>query len=77
MNANDRQSQNKNQQPAAKVYIVTKSTCPMVGSEELKLINVRPEDEAAFQKEYEGRILVSADSVQEAFIKFNEYKNGQ
>lgn len=75
MNAN--QSHNKNQQPAAKVYIVTTSHCPMVGSEELKLINVRPEDEAAFQKEYEGRILLSADSVQEAFMKFNEYKKGQ
>lgn len=75
MNANDRQ--NKIQLPAAKVYIVTKSTCPMVGSEELKLMYVRPEDEATFQKEYEGRILVSADNVQEAFMKFNEYKNGQ
>jgi hypothetical protein len=69
--------QNKNQQPTPKVYIVTKSHCAMVGSEELKLINVRPEDEAAFLKEYEGRILVSADNVQEAFIKFNEYKKGQ
>jgi hypothetical protein len=75
MNANDRQS--KNQQPACKVYIVTKSHCPMVGSEELKLVNVRTELEAAFQEEYKGRILVCADSVQEAFIKFNEYKNGQ
>ena len=75
MNANH--SQNKNQLPAAKVYIVTKSHCTMVGSEELQLIHVRPEVEAAFLKEYEGRILVSADSVQEAFMKFNEYKNGQ
>ena len=75
MNANDRQ--NKHQLPASKVYIVTKSTCPMVGSEELKLMYVRPADEAAFLKEYEGRILVSADSVQEAFFKFNEYKKGQ
>lgn len=75
MNAN--RPQNKNQQPTAKVYIVTKSHCTMVGSEELKLMYVRPEDEAAFLKEYEGRILVSADNVQEAFIKFNEYKKDQ
>ena len=75
MNANDRQ--HKIQLPAGKVYIVTKRTCPMIGSEELKVINVRPEHEAEFQKEYAGRILISADSIQEAFMKFNEYKNGE
>ncbi len=77
MNAKELQKQIENLKAARKVYIVTKSHCTMVGSEELQLMHVRPELEAAFLKEYEGRILVSADSVQEAFMKFNEYKNGQ
>ena len=76
MNAKELQKQIETLHVARKVYIVTKSTCPMIGSEELQLMHVPLDQEAAFIKEYEGRILVSADSVQEAFMKFNEYKKG-
>lgn len=60
-----------------KVYIVTESHCTMVGSEELKIIKVRPELEAAFLEEYASRIIISGSSVQDVLIKFNEYKNDQ
>jgi len=39
---------------------------------ELKIIAVRPDQEAFFQADYEGRILVSGNNTMEALIKFGE-----
>ena len=39
---------------------------------ELKIITVRPDQEAFFQADYEGRILVSGNNTMEALMKFGE-----
>jgi hypothetical protein len=58
-----------------KVYIVTENPCTLVGSEDLKIMKVRPELDAAFLKEYEGRIIASGSSIQDVLIQFNELVN--
>jgi hypothetical protein len=40
--------------------------------DQLKLIQVRPELEEAFQTEYAGRILFSGDSIQDVLIQFGQ-----
>jgi hypothetical protein len=60
-----------------KVYIVNGKPCTLVGSEDLKLMQVRPELEAAFLKEYEGRIIASGSSIQDVLIKYNLLINDQ
>jgi hypothetical protein len=39
---------------------------------ELKIITVRPDQEAFFQADYEGRILASGNNTMEALIQFGE-----
>jgi hypothetical protein len=51
------------------VYIVTKSSCCMVGIESLKIIQVLPAQEAAFHRKYAGCILAAGSSVQEVLSK--------
>lgn len=60
-----------------KVYIITKSSCAMVGGEALEIVKVPSEMEAAFLKEYAGRILVAGSSVQEVVIKFSMHNDQQ
>ncbi len=40
---------------------------------ELKLIQVRPELEEAFQAQYGERVLFSGDSIQEVLIQFGKF----
>jgi hypothetical protein len=47
------------------VYIVKEE-------KKLKIINVLPHQEAFFQADYAGRILVRADSTLQALLKFQE-----
>ena len=58
-----------------KVYIVTENPCTLVGSEDLKIMKVRPELEAVFLKEYAGRIIVTGSSIQDVLIQFNQLIN--
>jgi hypothetical protein len=44
-------------------------------SEDLKIMKVRPELEAAFLKEYAGRIIATGSSIQDALVQFNELIN--
>ena len=60
-----------------KIYIVTENPCTLVGVEDLKIMQVRPELEAAFLKEYAGRIIVSGSSIQDVIIKFGQHVNDQ
>jgi hypothetical protein len=60
-----------------KVYLVTESHCVLVGSEELKIMKVPPELEAAFQEEYAGRIIAAGSSIQEVITKFSLHVNDQ
>ena len=39
---------------------------------ELKIINVRADQEVYFQADYAGRILVSGNNTMEALIRFGE-----
>jgi hypothetical protein len=39
---------------------------------ELKIITVRPDQEAFFQVDYAGKILVSGNNTMEALIRFGE-----
>lgn len=39
-----------------------------------QLVMVKPEQEAAFMKEYAGKILASGDSIQEVVVKFSVLK---
>ena len=39
---------------------------------ELKIITVRPDQEAFFQADYAGKILVSGNNTMEALIRFGE-----
>jgi hypothetical protein len=48
-----------------KTYIVKEEN-------KLKIIQVRPEREGAFQAEYAGKILFSGDSVQDVLIQFGQ-----
>jgi hypothetical protein len=47
----------------------------LVGGEDLKIMQVRPELEEAFLQEYAGRIIAEGNSIQEAIIKFSEKLN--
>jgi hypothetical protein len=47
------------------VYIVKEE-------KELKIITVRPDQEAFFQADYAGKILVSGNNTMEALIRFGE-----
>ena len=58
-----------------KVYIVTENPCALVGCEDLKLMQVQPEMEAAFLKEYAGRIIASGSSIQNVLIQYNQLIN--
>ncbi|OQP67675.1 hypothetical protein [Niastella populi] len=58
-----------------KVYIVTENPCTLVGCEDLKIMTVQPDLEAAFLKEYEGRIIASGNSVQDVLIQYNQLIN--
>lgn len=40
--------------------------------EELKIMGVKPEDEAAFHAEYDKEIVFSGDSIQELLIRWGE-----
>jgi hypothetical protein len=53
------------------VYIVTESSCAMVGIEQLKIVQVPSQQQAAFLKQYAGRILVAGSSVPEVLAKFS------
>ncbi len=48
-----------------KTYIVKEG-------KELKIINVRPDQEDYFQADYAGRILVCGNNTMDALIKFGE-----
>ena len=48
-----------------KTYIVKEK-------DELKIIQVRPELEEAFQEQYGGMILFSGDSIQDVLIQFGQ-----
>jgi hypothetical protein len=48
-----------------KVFIVKQE-------DELKIITVKPAQEAAFLEEYNGKIIVKGESIQEALIRFGE-----
>jgi hypothetical protein len=63
--------------PACKVYIVTENPCVLVGAEDMKIMQVRPDQEAAFMKEYAGRIIATGSSIQEVLIKFSQLANNQ
>jgi hypothetical protein len=52
------------------VYIVTESSCCMVGIEKVKIVQVSSQQQAAFLKKYAGCILVSGSSVSEVLAKF-------
>ncbi len=43
---------------------------------ELKIMKVKPEDEDSFIEKYLKDILLSADSLQEVLIKFDELLKG-
>jgi hypothetical protein len=58
------------------VYIVSESSCAMVGIEQLKIVQVAPQQQAAFLKKYAGCILVSGSSVSEVLAKFGLPANG-
>ena len=58
-----------------KSYIVSNSPCVLVGGEDLKIMQVRPELEEAFLQEYAGRIIAEGNSIQEALIRFSEKLN--
>jgi hypothetical protein len=60
-----------------KVYIVTENPCALVGCEDLKIMTVQPELEAAFLKEYEGRIIATGTSVQDVLIQYGKLINDQ
>ena len=60
-----------------KVYLVTESPCALVGSESLKIMKVPPQLEAAFLKEYAGRIITAGSSIQEVITKFGLQENDQ
>jgi hypothetical protein len=55
----------------AKCTLLQKTPCTLVGAEDLKIMEVRPEQEAAFLKEYAGRILVAGSSIQDVIMKFS------
>ena len=44
----------------------------LVGAEDLKIMEVKPEQEEAFLKEYAGRIMAAGSSIQEVIMKFSE-----
>ena len=48
-----------------KTYIVKEEN-------ELKIIQVRPELEEAFQQQYGGMVLFSGDSIQDVLIQFGQ-----
>jgi sensor histidine kinase regulating citrate/malate metabolism len=52
------------------VYIVTESSCAMVGIEKVKIVQVSSQQQAAFLKKYAGCILVAGSSVSEVLAKF-------
>lgn len=41
-------------------------------NDQLKLIQVRPELEEAFQAEYAGKVLFAGDSIQDVLIQFGQ-----
>ncbi len=49
------------------VYIVKRED-----SEDMKIMTVKPEDEAQFLEDYAGKILIKGDSIQEALIRYGE-----
>jgi hypothetical protein len=53
------------------VYIITESSCAMVGIEKVKIVQVSFQQQAAFLKQYAGRILVAGSSVPEVVAKFS------
>jgi len=59
-----------NQAPR-KVYIVTDNPCTLVGVEDLQIMEIKPEQEDAFLKDYAGRIIAAGSSIQEVIMKFS------
>ena len=41
--------------------------------DQLKIIQVRPELEDAFQAQYAGKVLFSGDSIQDVLIQFGQF----
>ncbi len=58
--------------PSRKVYIVTETPGTPAGAGDLQIIEVKPEQEEAFLKDYEGRIVATGNSIQEVIMKFSE-----
>jgi hypothetical protein len=76
MYAEDRKRYHENQHAVCKSYIVSDTPSVLVGGEDLKIMQVRPELEEAFLKEYAGRIIAEGNSIQEAIIRFSEKLKG-
>lgn len=60
-----------------KMYIVTENPGKLAGAEDLKIMEVQSDQEAAFHQEYAGRIVAEGSSIQELLIKFSEITNGR
>lgn len=44
----------------------------VVENDENTIMNVRDVSDVAFEKEFEGKVVVKGDSLQDVFIKLNE-----
>lgn len=58
-----------------KVYIVKETPGEPVGADDLKIITVKPEDEPAFLRDYDSKIIASGNSIQDVLIRFSELAN--
>lgn len=70
-----------------KVYIIKETPGNPVGEDDLRIIkvqpedeaadlriiSVQPEDEAAFMQQYGSKIILEGSSIHEVLIKFNQY----
>jgi hypothetical protein len=68
--------QQSQQQPTGKVYIVARHSGCMVGIEQLTIVHVSPASQAAFLKQYAGRIIIEGSSAEEVLAKLNALPNG-
>ena len=68
-----KQSVRRQVQQSVRVYIVTESHCSMFGIGSLNIHTVPLQQQAAFVKQYEGRILVEANCIGEVLLKFSQW----
>ncbi|WP_315824056.1 hypothetical protein [Paraflavitalea speifideaquila] len=59
------------------VYIIKQTPGNPEGADDLVIMKVQPEDEAAFLQQYGARVIVAGNSIQDVLIRFGQQINDQ